>query len=47
MKKAEVEVTVTVKCRTGSCLLNLTLNLPITLAGFVNSLLAPCTGIFA
>ena len=37
MKKAWVEVKV--KRRTGSCLLNLSLNLPITLAGCVNSLL--------
>jgi len=38
MEKAEAEVKV--KRRTGSCLLNLSLNLnlPITLADFVNSL---------
>jgi hypothetical protein len=35
MKKAEVEV----KRRTGSCLLNLSLNLPITLADFFRILL--------
>jgi hypothetical protein len=44
MKKVQVEVKV--KRRTGSCLLNLSLslNLPITLAGFFNSLLVQLPG---
>ena len=43
MEKAEADVKV--KCRTGSCLLNLSLNrnLPIRLAYFVNGLLADVT----